>query len=108
MKQDSIIYDRAKENLRQYWRLNEESLNKRVIYQCSMLVYLIKQEYQEDTRSFSIMPEQYLEEKTKLFQLRKKIKKGTDSYKEALEAYNETLEYIELVIRPRVNMRAIA
>jgi hypothetical protein len=108
MIQEDIIYDRAKESLRQYWRINEEGTNKKVIYQCAMIVYLIRQEYKEDTRSYSIMQEKYQEEKAKILQLSNKIRKNAECYKEAVGACQDTLKYIEHVVKPRVSLRAIA
>lgn len=108
MDQEDIIYDRAKEKLRMYWRKDEKSLNKRVIYESAILQYLMRQEYREDTRIYSVTQRIYEENRKKIFQLQNMIKQNEECCGETVESCKDTLEYIELVVRPRINIRAIA
>lgn len=108
MDQENIIYDRAKENMRKYWRIDGISINKRVIYESAILQYLMKEEYREDTRIYSIAQSIYKEKREKIFRLQNKIKRNEECCVEAVESCKDTLKYIELVIKPRINMRAIA
>ena len=108
MCQEERIYSKAKEGLRKYWRTARNNGNEKVIYESAMILYLIRQEYREDTRSYSITESTYEEERAKIVGLQNRVRENEECYLEAVEACNEALEYIELVVCPRTNLRMLA
>lgn len=107
MNQEDIIYNRAKESLRKYWRIIGNRMNQKVSYECAMILYLVRQEYKEDTRIYCIAQSRYEEERAKINRLQNKISKNEECYEEALEACKDALVYIELVVRPRINIELL-
>lgn len=104
MKIEDIIYGRAKERLRSYSRTVRKSVNEKIIYECAIIQYLIRQDYRDDTRLYTISQNQYEQEKEKVFKIYKKINKNEDNYEKAIEACKDALAYIEIVMKPRVNI----
>lgn len=104
MQIEDIIYSRAKERLRSYSRTVRKSINEKIIYECAVIQYLIRQDYRDDTRLYTINESLYEQEKEKIFNLHKKINQNEDNYEKAIEACKDALAYIEIVIKPRVNM----
>lgn len=105
MLQEDVIYNKAKDRLRKYWSIAGNSTNQKVIYECAIILYLIRQEYEEDTRFYYIPWNVYEQEKAQIYQLQNKLRKDEEGYEEAEEACNETLTYIDLIISPRVNIK---
>lgn len=108
MYQEERIYSKAKEDLRKYWRIARNNVNEKVIYESAMILYLIRQEYREDTRVYNIEQSTYEEERAKIVQLQNKIRENEECNKEAIDACKDALEYIELVVGPRTNLRIFA
>lgn len=103
MQLEDIIYNRAKERLKNYSRTVKKNINEKVIYECAVIQYLIRQDYRDDTRLYSINPSLYEEEREKVMKLHKKINKNEDNYEKAVDACNDALAYIDIVMKPRVN-----
>lgn len=108
MRQEDKIYDGVKEILRKYGRKEKKSTNEKVIYECGALIYSIRQEYKEDTRSYMIAPSIYELEKEIIFKLQNQIKYDEEHAEEALQTSKNALIYIELVVRPRTNLSSLA
>ncbi len=108
MHQEDIIYNQAKESLRTYGRTAKKSMNEKVIYECAAMIYSIRQDYKEDTRSYNITQSIYEIEKEMIFRLQKKIRQDEECSKEAAEACKDALTYIELAVRPRINLSSLA
>ncbi|GAA4653619.1 hypothetical protein GCM10023142_07570 [Anaerocolumna aminovalerica] len=104
MQIEDIIYSRAKERLKNYSRTVKKNINEKVIYECAVIQYMIRQDYRDDTRLYSISLGLYEEEREKVMKLCKKINKNEEHYEKALDACKDALDYMELVMRPRVNM----
>ena len=104
MKKEDIIYGRAKERLRSYSRTIRKSINEKIIYECAVIQYLIRQDYRDDTRLYTINLSLYEQEKDKIYKLHKKINRKEDNYELAIDACKDALAYIEIVMRPRVNI----
>lgn len=107
MEQEDIIYSRAKENLRKHWRTAGYCKNEKVIYEAAIALYLVWQEYREDTRIFSVTQSIYEEERAKMNKLKKKIRRNEPYEKEAAEACKDALAYMELIVRPRIRMNSL-
>lgn len=108
MYQENSIYERAKECLKKYARTAGRSVNEKICYECALKIYAIRQMYRIDTRNFGISEEVYAGEIAKIFGLQKKINRNEAFYDEAMEACKDVLDYIELVIKPRMEMKSIA
>ena len=108
MYQEEAIYDLAKESLRIYGRKSKKSVNEKVIYECSAMIYSIRQEYKEDTRSYSVTKSIYEIEKEMIFRLQKKIRQDEEYLEEATKACKDALTYIELMVKPRINLSSLA
>jgi len=108
MHQEDIIYNRAKESLRTYARIVGKSMNEKVIYECAAIIYSIRQDYREDTRIYNITHSMYEREKEMIFQPQNKIRQNEECSKEAVESCRDALTYIELVVRPRINISSLA
>jgi hypothetical protein len=104
MQIEDIIYNRAKERLKKYSRTVKKSINEKIIYECAVIQYLIRQDYRDDTRLYSINQSLYEQEREKIKKLRKKMNKNEDNYGKAVDACKDALAYIEIVMKPRVNM----
>jgi len=75
MQLEDIIYNRAKERLKNYSRTIKKNINEKVIYECAIIQYLIRQDYRDDTRLYSINQNLYEEEREKVIKLHNKINK---------------------------------
>jgi len=104
MQLEDIIYNRAKERLKNYSRTVKKNINEKIIYECAVIQYLIRQDYRDDTRLYSINTSLYEEEREKVMKLYKKINSNEDNYEKAVEACKDALAYMEIVMKPRVNM----
>lgn len=104
MQKEDIIYNRAKESLRRYGRKAGKNTNEKVIYECAVFLYAIRQEYRTDTRIYSIAQNVYERERMKILQLQNKISKNEESYEKAIDFCTDALVYIELVVRARINI----
>ncbi len=104
MQLEDIIYNRAKERLKNYSRTIKKNINEKVIYECAIIQYLIRQDYRDDTRLYSINQNLYEEEREKVIKLHNKINKNEDNYEKAVEACKDALAYMEIVMKPRVNI----
>ncbi|WP_313129995.1 hypothetical protein [Anaerocolumna sp.] len=104
MQLEDIIYNRAKERLKNYSRTIKKNINEKVIYECAIIQYLIRQDYRDDTRLYSINQNLYEEEREKVIKLHNKINKNEDHYEKAVEACKDALAYMEIVMKPRVNI----
>jgi hypothetical protein len=104
MQIEDIIYNRAKERLKNYSRTVKKSINEKIIYECAVIQYLIRQDYRDDTRLYAINQSLYEQEREKIKKLYKKINKNEDYYEKAADACKDALAYIEIVMKPRVNM----
>lgn len=108
MYQKDLIYDNAKEILKKYGRMEKKSVNEKVIYECAAIIYSIKQDCKEDTRSYSFTRTIYEIEKEMVSRLQKKIRHDEEYAKEAAEACRNTLNYIELAVRSKINLSSLA
>jgi hypothetical protein len=108
MQQQDIIYTKAKENLRNYGRNYMKSDNERVIYEYAAIIYSIRQAFKEDTRNYLITQSIYEIEKEMINKLSNRINAKEKERKEALESCREALDYIEMVVKPRVNLSSLA
>jgi hypothetical protein len=108
MQQQDIIYNKAKESLRTYGRIDKKSINEKVIYECAAIIYSIRQDYKEDTRCYNVTQSIYEIEKEMIYRLHKKISQNEECKEEAAEACKDALTYIELVVRPRINLSSLA
>ncbi len=108
MQQQDIIYNRAKESLRMYGRIAKKSTNEKVIYECAAIIYSIRQDYKEDTRSYNITQSIYEIEKEMIYRLHNRISQNEEYQEEATESCKNALTYIELVVRPRLNLSSLA
>jgi len=108
MQQEEIIYSKAKESLRMYGRKDKKSANEKVIYECAAIIYSIRQDYKEDTRNYYIAQSIYEIEKEMINRLSNKINPKEESSKEGYEACRDALAYIELVVKPRINLSSLA
>ncbi len=104
MQFEDIIYNRAKERLKRYSRTAKKNINEKVIYECAIIQYLIREDYRDDTRLYSINPDLYKEEREKVIKLHQKLQKNEDNYEKGVDACKDALAYIEIVMKPRVNM----
>jgi hypothetical protein len=104
MQLEDIIYNRAKERLKNYSRTVKKNINEKVIYECAVIQYLVREDYRDDTRLYSINSSLYEEEREKVMKLHQKINKNEDNYEKAVDACKDALAYIEIVMKPRVNM----
>ncbi|GEM_PF-3491775 len=107
MHQEDLIYDNAKEILKTYGKVTQKSINEKVIYECAAVIYSIKQDYKEDTRSYNITESIYEIEKEMIFRLQKMIRPNEDGAQKAAELCKHALAFIELVVKPRINVKSL-
>lgn len=108
MHQEDIIYNKAKESLRTYGRLSKKSVNEKIIYECAAIIYSIRQDFKEDTRNYNITQSIYEIEKEMIHRLYSKINPYEEFSNEGTAACTDALTYIELVVRPRINLSSLA
>ncbi|SCP99029.1 hypothetical protein [Anaerobium acetethylicum] len=105
---ENIIYDHAKNCLKRYARMEGKGINEKIRYECALLIYGIRQQYRVDTRNYTVSLHTYEGEIARVFIQQSRLRENEAFYEEALEACKNAMEYIEMVLSPRLEVMSMA
>lgn len=105
---ENIIYDHAKDCLKRYARMEGKGVNEKIRYECALVIYGIRQMYRVDTRNYMVSPRTYEGEIARIFIQQSRLRENEAFYEEALEACEKAIEYIEIVLSPRLDIVSMA